>query len=36
MHLKTYQGEVWDLLIKYVVAIFIEQEKEEAEEYDKW
>jgi len=35
-HLKTHSGETWEQLIKYVVQIFIEQEKLEASEYAEW
>jgi hypothetical protein len=35
-HLKTYKAETWEQLIKYVVQIFVEQEKIEAQEYSEW
>jgi len=36
MHLKTYQKETWDQLLKYEVAIFVAKEKAEAAEYSEW
>lgn len=36
MHLKTFTGETWDALIKYVVKIFIDKEAAEKAEYTEW
>jgi hypothetical protein len=35
-HLKSYEKTNWDLLVKYVLEIFIKQEESEAAEYAAW